>query len=103
MRGRSEIEIRKTEFYLDIKRNPEYGIFLTVYDKEVLEGDTFLKGKEYTKISKGEELIRELRDAVSIIFYGEKAVELGVILKYVHPEAVGVQKGIKTAIYIMTF
>ncbi len=96
-------KLRKAEFYLDIRENPEYGVFITVYDKEVIEGDTFLKGKGYTKVSSGEDLINELRGAVSIIFYGEKAVELGISLKYIHPDAVGEQKGVRTAIYIRTF
>ena len=96
-------EIKKERYYLDIRNNPEYGVFITIYDKETLEGDTFLKGSKYTKISRGEELVEDLKRAVSIIFYGEKAVKLGVLLKYIHPEAVGIQKGVKTAIYIRTF
>ncbi len=96
-------ELGRTEFYLDIRKNPEYGVFITVYDKEVLEGETFLKGRGYTKVSSGDDLIQELMTAVSIIFYGEKAVELGIALKYIHPEAVGFQKGVKTAIFIRTF
>ena len=96
-------KLRKAEFYLDIRNNPEYGVFITVYDKEVIEGNTFLRGRRYNKISSGEELIEELREAVSIIFYGEKAVELGIFLKYIHPDAVGEQKGVRTAIYIRTF
>ena len=96
-------KLKKTMFYLDIRENPEYGVFITVYDKEVIEGETFLKGRRYTKLSSGDDLIQELMNAVSIIFYGEKAVELGIALKYIHPEAVGFQKGVKTAIFIRTF
>ncbi len=90
-------------YYIDIKHH-YYGKFVTIYDREVIEGDTFLKNKEYVEKSDDENYIRALiKDCVSIIFYGDNAVKLGVKLGYIHPEGVGVQKGVKVAIYIRTW
>ncbi len=90
-------------FYVSERSNPQYGIFLTIYDKEVIEGDTFLKGESYNYEMNEEELAKKLKTASSIIFYGDKAVKLGIKLKYIHPYAVGEQEGVKTAIFIKTY
>jgi hypothetical protein len=96
-------EILDEEYYLDIRENTQFGVFISIFDKEVIEKETVLKGARYNKVLSGHEIKRILSNAVSIIFYGDKAVKLGIILKYVHPEAIAINKGIKTAIYIKTF
>ena len=90
-------------YYVTERRNPQYGVFITIYDKEVIDGDTFLRNEEYDYKMREEEVIKKLRMASSIIFYGEKAVSLGIKLKYIHPKAVGEQEGVKTAIFIKTY
>ena len=57
---------------------------------------------KYDKIVMDGNIEDILKVAVSVIFYGDEAVELGIKLRYIHPEAVGWQKGVKTAIYIKT-
>lgn len=90
-------------FYICMRENPQYGVFITVLDKDVIEKNTFFRGFRYDRVVRSDELVKELRNAASIIFYGEKAVDIGIKLKYIHPDAIGFQKGIKTAIYIRTF
>ena len=91
------------KFYISIRRNPDYGIFVTIADIDVVKKHTFLKNMNYDKIVMDVDAKDILKTAVSIIFYGDNAIELGIKLKYVHPDAVGWQKGVKTAIYIKTF
>lgn len=90
-------------YYVSEKRNPQYGIFITIYDKEVIDGNTFLRNETYDYELIEDEIIKKLSRASSIIFYGEKAVSLGIRLKYIHPNAVGEQEGVKTAIFIKTY
>ena len=91
------------KFYINTRRNSEYGVFITIADVDVVENKLFLKKIAYDRIVRESELEEKLKTAISIIFYGENAVELGIRLKYIHPEAVQYQEGVKTAIYIKTF
>jgi len=90
-------------YYISEKNNPQYGIFITIYDKEVIDGNTFLSNEPYDYILNEEEVINKLKRASSIIFYGDNAVNLGIRLKYIHPNAIGEQEGVKTAIFIKTY
>lgn len=90
-------------YYISEKNNPQYGIFITIYDKDVIESNTFLSNEPYDYILNEEEVIDKLKQASSIIFYGDNAVNLGIRLKYIHPYAVGEQEGVKTAIFIKTY
>ena len=91
------------KFYMNIRENPDYGIFMMIADVDAVENNMFLKKIFYDEIVRDDELEEKLKTAVSIIFYGENAVGLGIRLKYIHPKAVQYQKGVKTAIYIKTF
>ena len=90
------------EFYVDIRYNPIYGQFITVYDKEVKENHEVFRDKPYSRIVDEEELISLLRESVSIILYGEKCVDIGVRERYVHKDAISMQHGVKVAIFIDT-
>jgi len=87
------------EFYIYIRRNP-LGLFITVYDRDVIEDNEHFKNKEVTRLTDEYEVRRYMREAVSIILYGDKAVELGIKENYIHPDAVTIQYGVKVAIYI---
>ena len=89
-------------FYVDIRHNPIYGQFITVYDKEVKENNDKFKNKTYTRTVDEKELISLLRESVSIILYGDKCVEIGIRERVVHPDAVSHQFGVKVAIFIDT-
>ena len=91
------------KYYVSERRNPEYGLFLTIYDKEVIEGETFLSNETYDYVIEEKELIEKIKQASSIIFYGENSVKLGIKMKFIHPNAVGEQEGVKTAIFIRTY
>lgn len=86
---------------MDVRNNP-IGLFITVYDIEVIENNEHFKGKKYNKILDEEKLRNLMRKAVSIILYGERAVSLGIKEGYIHPEAVSYQHDVKVAIYIET-
>lgn len=98
-----DVEILDDEYYLDIKENVQFGTFINIYDKETIERKPAIENLKTSRKTNGHELKKILKNAVSIIFYGDNAVKLGIYLKYIHPEAVGENKGIKTAIYIRTF
>ena len=103
--GRVKNKNLKDMFYIDLRVNPEYGRFLTVYDIDIVDKHPYFK--KINKSSTGrvvnlDELIEILKEAVSIIFYGEKSINIGIKHRYIHPEAVGSQMGVKTAIYIRT-
>jgi len=89
-------------FYVDIRKNPRYGQFITVYDKEVKESHKIFKEKAYTKTVNKDELVQLLRTSVSIILYGRKCIEIGIKEKFIHPDAVSKQHGVDVAIYIDT-
>lgn len=89
-------------FYVDIRENPRYGRFITVYDKEVKESHGVFKEKSYTKVVNRDELVQLLKTSVSIILYGRKCIEIGINEKFIHPEAVSKQYGVDVAIYIDT-
>jgi len=92
---------KKGIFYADIRHNP-LGIFLTLYDKKVIEENPHFKDKTYNEVLNVDEARELMRKAVSIILYGDKAVELGVSEKFIHPDAVSIQHNVKVAIYIET-
>jgi len=89
-------------FYVDIRFNPLYGQFITVYDKNVKESHEVFREKPYTRIVNKDELKKLLRESVSIILYGEKCVDIGIKERYVHKDAVSIQHGVKVAIFIDT-
>ncbi len=89
-------------FYVDIRKNPIYGQFITVYDKDIKENHEVFREKTYTKIVDKTELINLLKNSVSIILYGRKCIEIGIEQKFIHPEAVSKQFGVDVAIYIET-
>ncbi len=89
-------------FYVDIRNNPRYGQFITVYDKDVKENHEVFREKSYTKTVNREELIQLLRTSVSIILYGMKCIEIGIEERFIHPDAISKQYGVEVAIYIDT-
>jgi len=89
-------------FYVDIRHNPIYGQFITVYDREVKENHEKFKDKSYTRKVDEKELISLLKESVSIILYGDKCVDIGIRERFVHPDAVSEQFGVKVAIFIDT-
>ncbi len=89
------------EFYIYIRRNP-LGLFITIYDRDVIEDNEHFKNKKVTRLINENEVRRYMHEAVSIILYGDKAVELGIKENFIHPEAVATQYGVKVAIFIET-
>lgn len=101
MGGDEELkELLEHEYYIDVREDNEYGAFVSIYDLEVADHQMFSKVREHMCLMKGSEIKEKLRSAVSIIFYGERAVELGCKLNYVYPSAVKYLRGVKTAICI---
>ena len=92
----------KDRYYVYIRDNIQYGRFITVYDHDVKENHEKFKSKAYTRVVDEKELIKLLRESVSIILYGEKSVKIGIREKIIHPEAVSTQHGVKVAIFIDT-
>ena len=91
----------KRLYYIYLRKN-RLGLFITVYDKEVYEGNRHFKNKSITKLAEESEVIKYLHEAVSIILYGDQAVNLGIRENFIHPDAVSTQYGVKVAIYIST-
>jgi len=86
---------------VEIINNP-LGLFVTIYDREVIEKNIYFKNKHYNEVLDIDEVRELMKRAVSIILYGENAVSLGIKERYIHPDAVSYQHNVKVAIYIET-
>ena len=96
-----ETECSEYKFYI-YEMNTEMGLMINIYDKEVIESN-LIEGLKYNRMCGEKDIKRIMLSAVSLTFYGERAVSLGVSLGYVHPEAVKKLKGVKVAMFIRTF
>lgn len=77
----------------------EMGLMINIYDKEVIELE-LIEGLRYNRKCTEEDIKEIMIHAVSLTFYGDKAVNLGVSLGYIHPEAIKELKGVKIAMFI---
>lgn len=85
--------------YYVYEMNTEMGLMLNIYDKEVIESN-LIKGLRYNKEYKEKDIKEIIIHAVSLTFYGDKAVSLGISLGYIHPEAIKELKGVKVAMFM---
>jgi len=90
------------KFYVEIRMNERLGMFITVYDKEVMEENEVFREKPYNMMVDEEKLVELLRKAVSIILYGRNCIDIGIREKLIHPEAVSSLHGVEVAIFIDT-
>jgi hypothetical protein len=77
-------------------------MMVSIYDEDVIINKK-IKEAKYNRKCSIEEIKNIIRGAVSITFYGESAVKVGIKLGYIHPEAVKKLKGVKVAMFIKTY
>ena len=78
------------------------GIMISIYDEDVVQNKKFRDAK-YSERCDAEKVKSKIRGAVSVTFYGDSAVKMGIELGYVHPEAVTLLEGVKVAMFIKTY
>ena len=91
----------KETFYI-YRVETNLGIMITIYDKDVIE-KKLIEGLRFNDTCTSEEVRDITKGVVSITFYGEKAVKLGIDLGYVHPEAVRKLNNVPIAMFIKTY
>jgi hypothetical protein len=78
------------------------GVMISIYDEDVVLNKRF-KDIRFSEKCDIEKVKSKIRGAVSVTFYGESAVEMGIELGYIHPEAVTSLRGVKVAMFIKTY
>lgn len=76
----------------------DLGLMVNIIDKIVIDKQ-LIKGLKYNKVCDESSIITIIKEAVSLSFYGEGAVEMGVSLGFVHPAAVKKLNGVKVAMF----
>jgi hypothetical protein len=80
----------------------EMGRMVYIYDREIIE-NRLIRDARYNKVCSEDEAAEIVKGAVSLTFYGERAVRLGISLGYIHPEAVGYLNGVRVAMYMRMY
>mgnify|MGYP000698699427 CR=1 FL=1 len=75
---------------------------ISIYDKEVIE-DELISGLKFNDKCDINDIENLVKGVVSITFYGKEAVNLGIKLGYIHPEAVRKLNNVPVAMFIKTY
>lgn len=92
-------ELKEEKRFYVYEVDTELGLMVYVYDKEVIE-ENLIEGLKYNRECSSSDIEALAAAALSLTFYGEKAVELGISLGYIHPEAVTELNGVKVAMFM---
>ena len=98
--GRGKAGEEKPFYIYDVAT--EMGRMVYIYDREIVE-NRLIKDVKYSRACSEREIAEIARGAVSLTFYGDRAVKLGIDLGYIHPEAVGYLNGVRVAMYMRMY